>query len=200
MLNQRTEWFRGGLPGGVVLAAGVGLLTGQAVADPSFDDVVFWVGSGSNQAGLVIDWKDGPEPRSLLWGYRWDGEATVDGMLEAVAGADPNLYLHMGEFDWGRVVLGLGYELSGGGDFAVEPGLTFVDGIAVSSDPDDGRASVNPGDHWAEGWLDGFWSYWLGGSGDSPEWESAQFGLVGRPLVDGSWDGLSWLADWTQSA
>lgn len=31
----------------------------------SFSDIQYWVGTGSNQAGLVIDWNDGKNPQSL---------------------------------------------------------------------------------------------------------------------------------------
>src|SRR3974390_1833771 len=49
---------------------------------PDFSNIQFWVGSGANQAALVIDWRDGLTPESLLWGYRWNGSATGLDMLE----------------------------------------------------------------------------------------------------------------------
>ena len=58
-----------------------------------FDDILFWTGSGSNRAALVLDFGD-PDygdtlsPRAIAWGYRW-GEAetrTMADMLFALAG------------------------------------------------------------------------------------------------------------------
>ena len=70
--------------------------SGVASASFVFDDIGFWVGSGANQAALVIDWNgpdgSGSEPVSYAWGFRWDGVATGQNMLAAVINADANLY------------------------------------------------------------------------------------------------------------
>ena len=37
------------------------------------DDVTFWVGSGANEAVLIVDFQDGTGTASYAWGYRFDG-------------------------------------------------------------------------------------------------------------------------------
>jgi hypothetical protein len=57
----------------------------------TLDDIMYWVGTGSNRAGLVIDWNDGTARESFAWGYRWDGSASGADMLFAIAAADAEL-------------------------------------------------------------------------------------------------------------
>ena len=59
--------------------------------DVSLDEIQYWIGEGTNQCGLVIDWNDGKEPRSLMWGYRWDGEATGQDVVDAIVAEDIRL-------------------------------------------------------------------------------------------------------------
>ena len=49
------------------------------------NDILFWVGTGSNEAILAVNWAD----TALAWGYRWNGTATVSDMMSAIAIADP---------------------------------------------------------------------------------------------------------------
>lgn len=172
------------------------LLTAALTAFPAtgaaatFDDIQFWAGSGANRAALVIDWDDGRPAESLLWGFRWDGTATGLDMLQAVVNADPRLFAHLGNYGWGTATLGLGYDLNASGSFAVSPGLAFdAGGLAVDTNPDDARVSVDAGDHWLEGWNNGFWAYYLK-SPASENWTSATSGAADRALVDGGWDGF----------
>ena len=56
----------------------------------SASDILYWVGTGSNQAIFIIDWCTAPT--ALAWGYRFDGESvTVATMLNDIATADPRL-------------------------------------------------------------------------------------------------------------
>ncbi len=55
------------------------------------DEVEFWVGEGSKEALLVIDWNDGVEPVSLAWGYRFDGQPTAEQILTDISGVDAAL-------------------------------------------------------------------------------------------------------------
>jgi len=50
-----------------------------------FADILFWVGTGSNEAVMAVNWAD----TALAWGYRWDGTATVADMMNHIAAADP---------------------------------------------------------------------------------------------------------------
>ena len=51
----------------------------------AFSDILFWVGTGSNEAVMAVNWAD----TALAWGYRWDGTATVADMMDHIAAADP---------------------------------------------------------------------------------------------------------------
>ncbi len=59
-------------------------------------DVVYWVGTGQDTALLMIDFHDGSVTSSYAWGYLFDGSATGESMLNAVAASDPALAVAMG--------------------------------------------------------------------------------------------------------
>jgi hypothetical protein len=143
-----------------------------AQAQVSFSDITFWTGTGSNQAALVIDWKSGPAPQSLVWGYRWDGAATGLQMFEAIKQADNRLYS-----EW-------------------VPGFVNQAVFGMGMDRDlDGFAKTDLLDSYQEGWFtNGFWAYYVDvtPSNSFPTWTFASSGLDARPLVNGSWDALSW--------
>ena len=50
-----------------------------------FNDILFWVGTGSNEAVMAVNWAD----TALAWGYRWNGTASVADMMAHIAAADP---------------------------------------------------------------------------------------------------------------
>jgi hypothetical protein len=163
----------------------------------SFDDIQLWAGQGTNRAALVIDWKAGHQPASLVWGYRWDGAATGLDMFQAVVSADPFLFAHLSQFVWGTAILGIGYDLNHSGGFGTTPPLPFGSGgLAVGSgadNADDARVPTDSADHYREGWNTGFWAYYLKGSA-AEDWASALSGADGRMLSDGVWDGFSFAA------
>ena len=82
----------------------------RADASFTFDDIQYWVGNGSNKAALVIEWHDGNRPDAMVWGYRWDGEATGHDMIVAIAKADQKLLLLTQYTGWlGYTIDGIGY-------------------------------------------------------------------------------------------
>ena len=82
----------------------------RADASFTFEDIQYWVGNGSNKAALVIEWHDGNRPDAIVWGYRWDGEATGHDMIVAIAQADPRLVLLTQYTGWmGYTIDGIGY-------------------------------------------------------------------------------------------
>ena len=82
----------------------------RADASFTFDDIQYWVGNGSNKAALVIEWHDGNRPDAIVWGYRWDGEATGHDLIVAIAQADPRLVLLTQYTGWmGYTIDGIGY-------------------------------------------------------------------------------------------
>ena len=48
-------------------------------------DIVYWVGTGANVVVMAVNWAD----TALAWGYRFDGEKTVNDMMDDIAEADP---------------------------------------------------------------------------------------------------------------
>jgi len=160
--------------------------TGQTITNLS--DIKYWVGSGTNQAGLVIDWRDGQITTSYAWGYRWNGTATGEDMLKAIAGAigssvypatpgaassdgngDPSLTLYIQSFSFGDSVYQLDYASHSVGGF----------------DPDSA----------------GYWSYYItdGSSALPSTWNSSNVGMGARTLSNNSWDGWSWAADFVDT-
>ncbi|MEM6885132.1 MAG: PEP-CTERM sorting domain-containing protein [Verrucomicrobiota bacterium] len=160
-------------------------------------DVEFWVGSGSNEAGLVIDFNDGTTTESFAWGYRWDGTASGADMLLAVVAADSQLSLtSSGTGSSGFFLSQIGYfdgvdsHSETNGSFAVHPadylswGYYIAGGFAGDDQPF--VAGGNP--------------VAIGGGGVSlpSSWTSSpsgasldSFGDSGRILTDGSWDAWS---------
>lgn len=53
--------------------------------------VKFWVGSGPDSTVLVIDFHDSTDTPSFAWGFRHNGAATAEDMLNAIDAADENL-------------------------------------------------------------------------------------------------------------
>lgn len=173
-------------------------VVGARTADAGFtvNDIRYWVGTGSNKAALVIDWKSGNAPLCLAWGYRWDGTATGENMLTAIAGsgdirssangpivgglggADPRLGAQI-IAAWGsKIVFGLGYDVDDDGGFA------YVNGASETGH------GADPDDNYHEGWFYGFWNYAL--STDGANWSSSFIGCSEHSLSNGDWDGWSW--------
>jgi hypothetical protein len=64
--------------------------------DITFDDIAYWIGNGANKAMFVVDWNDGLAMESLAWGYQWDGIASGEEMIAAIAQADDRLTVEIG--------------------------------------------------------------------------------------------------------
>lgn len=182
------------------------LLTGPwmiASSSDSLDDIQFWAGRGSNRAALVIDWYDGDNSRSLMWGYQWNGTATGLDLLQAIVASDSRLFTHLGQFSWGTAILGIGYNNSPETAFEVTPSLSFDNsGIAMfegADSADDNRISTNPDDYYLEGWNSGFWALY---ANDSPNenWVSSMTGAGGQILKNGSLYGLRFAPGFTSDA
>ncbi len=59
-----------------------------------FNDILFWVGTGTNEAVMAVNWAD----TALAWGYRWDGTATVADMMADIAAIDPRFSYTVSSF------------------------------------------------------------------------------------------------------
>ena len=63
-------------------------------ASISADDILYWVGEGENDVVFVVNWPDS----ALAWGYRFNGNATVQDAMNAIAAADPRLSFVNGSY------------------------------------------------------------------------------------------------------
>jgi hypothetical protein len=70
-----------------------------AASKPFFvntDEVVYWVGSGSKKAYLVVDFNDGAQSECYIWGYRFDDDNfTIENMIEDIVADDYHLTVNM---------------------------------------------------------------------------------------------------------
>ncbi|WDP93299.1 MAG: VPLPA-CTERM sorting domain-containing protein [Desulfobacter sp.] len=124
----------------------------------------------------------------MVWGYRWDGEASGEDMLMAIVNNDSNLYAKVsGPTQYGIAVFGLGYDVDSDG-FGISDGSLFTNGITQAGySTADGSSATDPDDLYTEGWYqNGYWSYWLA---DGTDWGYSGTGMSGRTLSDGDVDG-----------
>lgn len=160
----------------------------------TFDDIDYWVGEGQNQAALVVQWNDEKNPDALVWGYKFDGEKKGIDMVLAIAKADPRFYtLVLEGSEYGTAIGGVGYDLDGKGTIAlVRNGNTTYpvypkDGKIITDSYDfDDWTSLDPNDHWASGWYQGYFSYWVKDADN--DFDYSGVGASSRDLTDGSWD------------
>lgn len=172
------------------------MVSPRAIADGTFtmDMIENWSGEGANRAAFVVQWNAESETSALVWGFRWDGEATGETMARAIAASDPRFFI-MTETGtaYGSTVSGFGYDVNKSGDFSItKDGVTLSpdeNGVIFSSSYGyDGWTCTDPEDYWQSGWYQGYWSYWLKSS-DSDPWGYSGTGITGRKLTDGCWDG-----------
>lgn len=157
------------------------IVLGSAAASYGFgfDDITTWAGTGSNRAALVIDWNDGKNPESLVWGYRWNGAANGQAMWDAISALDTRLVRVQGG-GGPQTMFGLGYDLDNDG-FS----LTGTGETAVATDSDD---------HYGVGWFTaGFWgSYEVDGTTEAPTtWNFGSGSFFQTSIADGSWRGFA---------
>jgi hypothetical protein len=149
----------------------------------SFNDVQFWIGTGTNRAALVIEWSTPestnfstvPAPiadKSLVWGYRFNGTTTAAQMFDAITAADSRLYaIEVFYPGYGASVQGIGFHLGGGGDLGITDGSVtnyFTNGLLTNATVYvDAAAALNPGDLYWSGWNGPNWELWteLGDAG-----------------------------------
>jgi hypothetical protein len=152
----------------------------------------------------VIDWNGNTiDDSSLAWGFRWDGVAYGETMIQAVIMADPRLYAKLGQNgSFGLAVRGLGYDANDDSQFAISDDTQFGPGGIASSGPAEGATPVPP-DLYREGWfISGTWSYGVANSNPwtGSSWIYSPVGASARQLLDGSWDSWAFTPTFRQSA
>nr|WP_228457670.1 DUF5074 domain-containing protein [Chryseobacterium indologenes] len=177
------------------LSGNTQLNTTNTTSTLSFSDIQYWVGTGSNQAAFVVQWNDSKIPDALVWGFRWDGNATGEDMLKAIAKADRRFFtlLYQGT-QFGTAVGGLGFDLDGQNSNAlIKSGNTTyplypLNGIVNTTAYDfDDYTAQDTNDHWGSGWYNGFWSYYVKNPADA-DFGFSGVGATSRILQNGSWD------------
>jgi len=162
----------------------------------TFDDIQYWVGTGANQAAFVVQWNDGKNSDALVWGFRWDGNATGEDMLKAILKADHRFFslLYQGT-QFGSAIGGLGFDLNGANTNGLykDANITYpyypLNGIVSTSAYDfDQYTAIDPADHWQSGWTsNGYWSYWIKDPAND-DFGYSSLGASSRVLENGSWD------------
>lgn len=171
----------------------------------NFSDIQYWVGTGTNEAAFVVQWNDNKNPDALVWGFRWNGTATGEDMLKAIAKADHRFFslLYQGT-QFGTAIGGLGFDLNGANTNALykSGNVTYpyypVDGIVNTTAYDfDAYTAADTNDHWQSGWTtNGYWSYWVKDPTD-PDFGYSGVGASTRALENGSWDVWNFNAGFT---
>ncbi len=136
----------------------------------AFSDILYWVGEGSNQVVMAVNWAD----TALAWGYRFDTEQTTSTLLmDAVAAADPRFSYIMG-------VWGLG-------------DIRYIDTATGMTD----TLGIAPGNYW---WslLNGEGAMGMGTplrNGDLFKWGDLSVAVV----IDSTWEEYAGLGYWNYS-
>ncbi|MGN0224354.1 MAG: leucine-rich repeat protein [Muribaculaceae bacterium] len=179
--------------------------------DFTFDMIESWTGEGENRAALVIQWNADGETTALVFGYRWDGQATGADMMRAVTEANPRLYSLMQYTNvssptdplGGYTICGIGWDADNDGEISISDGTDVysndtgwfkhprgydpVSGGSIDYDYDD-WFSLDEDDFWGAGWYLSYWSYWVKSSQEA-QFSYSSWGASGRVLTDGCWDG-----------
>ena len=169
----------------------------------TFQNIQYWVGTGTNESAMVITWNDGITPDSLVWGYKWNMPAsgtapTIYDMMQAIQTADHRL----------QTTANPEYNSPGTGDYALYSvffDLTGKGGSPVVGAPYNLGGTENgyppyPGDHYKEGWYTGFWGEVIGVGNpyNSGSWNSTiPQGLAIDTIGNNSWSAVSFSTDET---
>jgi len=166
-------------------------------ANLTMDDIVYWVGTGSNKAAFVVQWNDAKNQDALVWGFKWDGNTTGEDMLKAIAKADKRFYslLYYSGPSLGTAIGGIGFDLDGQRTVGLynNGNTTYplypLNGVVNTSAYDfDNYTAIDANDHWSAGWASkGYWSYWVKDPADA-DFGYSGLGASSRTLENGSWD------------
>ena len=181
-----------------------GLIVKKMASDANFtfNDIQYWVGEGSKKAALVVQWNDGKNPVTLVWGYKFDGNKTGADMVIAISAEDGRFY-HLARTgtQFGTGFGGFGFDADGAGTIALIKGgdtsnpLYPVNGqVTTSTYNFDDYKALDPNDRWESGWNTGYWGYY-GKDGASVDYDYSGQGPSERPLENNSWDAWTYQAN-----
>ncbi|MGM9864502.1 MAG: leucine-rich repeat protein [Lepagella sp.] len=147
------------------------------------DSIKFWVGHGSKRAGLVL-YMD----VIRVVGFRFDGEATGQDMLFALAKEDPRYFFSYTGSLFGAAILHMGWDRNENGYFATANGAEYIDGVArIENYNTSGLNPLDPDDYSWGGWMGNYWRYSVMDPGQD-SFSTSGVGCASRKLKDGSWD------------
>ena len=147
------------------------------------DSIKFWVGHGSKRAGLVL-YMD----VIRIVGFRFDGEATGQDMLFALAKEDPRYFFSYTGSLFGAAILHMGWDRNENGYFATANGAEYIDGVArIENYNTSGLNPLDPDDYSWGGWMGDYWRYSVKDPGQD-SFSTSGVGCASRKLQDGSWD------------
>ena len=178
-----------------VLLVGMMVVPARAamVTVDSFSDILFWTGSGTNEAALVLQFPTTigtgtgtMAPPSVAWGYRWDGSATFADMLFSLAGEIIGGPQPVTGSD-SRLGIDVTYYSSFGDYFVNEISYNQV---GLPSEWSQAVRQIGPydpdtGEYPAQYQLDSAAGAWTGS-----RLSASNFGISGTALVDGGWYGF----------
>lgn len=186
-----TATARGRIGAGVLLIAMVAVVAPSRAAPVTvddFSDIGFWAGTGANEAALVLQFPTVAggttlEPAAVAWGYRWNGVATFESLLfalaghivggpQSVAGADPRLAIEVSYYgaEWGYFVDRIDYDQTGLGA-GWSPGVRSI-----------GPYDPDTGEYPAQYQRDASGGVWT-----SAPFELSSSGISTTALVPGGW-------------
>lgn len=123
----------------------------SAKAQFSFSQIEYYIGTGSDTALLVVDFKDGSADSSYAWGYLFNGNTDGQTMLQEVTAADENFTASIAGGFLNDIIYGQHQGLGGQPDFWST--WTGTDTASLSMNAGIGT-SVNPGEWFALSYTD----------------------------------------------
>lgn len=207
-----------------------GLALARAPVTPALtlDELAIWAGTGTNRAALIVAWPVPASPTECpdvlhpartawVWGFRWNGTATVADLVRAVLQTDRRLFmLTAAEVADATVVRAVGLDANQNERFGLRGPERWLLPEAFAAGP----GAVTPaelqslqplesGDWYAAVNADGDWQVWRepgekGGFESLPApdaWVSEEPALEAGELRDGSWVALVWggAPEWASS-
>lgn len=140
----------------------------------TFDDIHYWVGEGTNEAAIVIDWNNGLPGSSIAYGYRWNGTATnMTTILRELESEDRRLHVGISQGLWGSSMDDFGYDSNGNGG-----AFDFTGKLTTDSNDFVGAFGTY---YWAASYLT------AAAVSDNDSWEYYGVGIDGQIPENGQW-------------
>ncbi len=114
-------------------------LSSISLAQFTKDDIVYWIGEGTNEVVFVVDFNDESENSSYAVGYRYENETSFADMLTAISIVDDRITINLGSSEYGTFLNDIIFDLD-------EDGVNEHEGLAGIPDPNTDYWSTWSGD------------------------------------------------------